>query len=401
MPPLETLPEVVPAPSAPSLPGVTPPDIGLGKPPSDVASGIASGPASGTDSAAITRLMALVEVWRDPPADWMRDSFREEAARISDAGWDLLQKLGASALPLLALLEVESLLPGARLAALRGAIGERMDQNAEPQPCAGPPDLTSGAAWLCELLDHFVPADGAAIEDLLGRALRAMTDADWASLDRFPERAGRVRIKSDILSEALRRGAQPAVPAEERNPVAAVLQRSQADSPATIIDSLLLEFGLAPALVRSAGANSALLIAERSDLALVLQRVDLCQGHWRLPQGCLGPWIETPDPAGEPKEHDLGRALKRQLSLLRLRQTSRRRLFGLFVAHDGFFADESELVRLIADHSLGHADVALAWLDSRPGPLPDLRACLTAMVTPQIPAVRQPGSAVRRVAAQP
>jgi hypothetical protein len=373
--------------------------------------------AANEDGAAITRLMALLEVWGDPPAGWMRDSLREEAAKISDDGWPLLHLLGPSALGLLALLESEALLPATRLAALRDVIAAAMSEPVDRTHSADPPGLTTGAAWLCELLDHFGPTDGAPIEDMLGRALRSMTDADWASLDRFPERAGRVRVQSDRLSERLRQTASAMAPALAPVPLlssaapsalAPVPLLSSAApsalapvpllSPAALIEDMLTEFGFSQTRSRPVGADPGLLIAERSDIMVVLQPVNLRRGQWRLPQGCLGPWIEGDGKTDLPLARDLSRPLWRQLSLLRLRPQCQVRLLGLFVAHDGHFIDEVELAQLISSQRGRDTDVSLAWLDRQQGPLPNMRSSLSSLTAPRL-AARQPGSAARRVAA--
>jgi hypothetical protein len=329
--------------------------------------------APGGDSACMARMLALFEVWNEPPETWMQEAMREEAAQVSDQGWSLLDDLGAAGLRLAVLLEAQGLIPE------RPAVRALFDKVLAPpiQPAAAPalhsaeaaPALTMGAAWLCEILDNFVPNETASVDDMLGRAMRGMTEADWASLDRFPEKAGRVRVITDRLSEDLRRAAKPA-----------------SAPPAELLDALLRQFGF---VVSRQPMRSAIL-AEREDLALLLLMVDLEQKRWRLPSGPLGPW-RGGDGADEASP---GRALWQQLALLRLRRPQEPRLRGVIVAHDGSFDDEGEPKGNRADN------VDLVWLTDRRGALPDLQHYLAALGDERV-RIRPQAAASRRAAAPP
>jgi len=328
--------------------------------------------AAAGDSACIARMLALFEVWNDPPAEWMLDAMRDEAGQVSEQGWQLLGDLGAAGLRLAVLLEAQQLIPQRPI--VRAFFDRFLAPATEPAavalaPAAAEtaPALTVGAAWLCEILDTLVPEGGGTVDEMLGRAIRGMTPEDWASLDRFPEKAGRVRVVTDRLAETLRLTGKPvALP------------------PADIADALLRQFGF------TAGGPQVkeALLAEREDLTLLLRLVDLRGRCWRLPGGPLGPWLGG-DAAAEP-----GRALWRQLSTLRLRRPPESRLKGVLVAHNGSFENETELARGATDK------VGLVWLEEAKGALPDLQRHLAGLDDGRV-RIRRPAAATRPASVPP
>jgi hypothetical protein len=318
-------------------------------------------------------MLALFEVWNEPPPDWIAEAMRDEAAQLGDQGWPLLRDLGAVGVRLAALLQTRGLIPQrpAVLAALEDVLASATDAAAPMAAAASelPPPLSTGAAWLCELLDHFAPDDGQAAEDLLARAIRGMTAEDWASLDRFPERAGQARVLTDRLAEDFRRnGKTPPCP------------------PAEMLESLLRQFGFE---VRPAAVKDGVW-AEREDLALLLKLTDLKQRRWRLPSGPLGPWLDAE--GGESASP--GRELWRQISMLRLRRPAGTRLDGVMVAHGGSFEDEKPLCDASRD------GVRLVWLSEQGGALPDLQEHLSDLTAERV-RVRLHSAVERRAAALP
>jgi hypothetical protein len=349
----------------PDPPRPPPPPSPQPQPPATSAPAAAAG-----DSACIARMLALFEVWNDPPAGWMKEAMHDEAAQVSEPGWTLLRDLGAAGLRLAVLLEAQGLIP--ERPQVRAFFDEflapRQNIAAEPATAAeAAPALTVGAAWLCEILDNLVPHGGETVDDMLGRAIRGMTAADWASLDRFPEKAGRVRVVTDRLAEDLRQAGRPV-----------------AGSPADMAASLLRQFGFSLA----DRPMKAALLAEREDLTLLLRLVDLRQRSWRLPDGPLGTWLDGDGNA----DRNPGRALWQELSMLGLRRPPESRLRGVLVAHGGSFADETELARRNADR------IDLVWLHDAKGALPDLQRHLAALADGRI-RVRPPAAASRRAVA--
>jgi hypothetical protein len=348
-------------------PGRAPRPVAKASPPAAPPVAAAPPPAAGKeDEAAIARMLALLEVWNEPAPGWMVEALREEAESVRDEAWPLLRDLGAAAMRLLVLLEAQGLLPDRPAA--RATLAELLDRRvAEPPPSlaaeAEPaPRLTTGAAWLCELLDNFTPSDGEAIEDLLARALRGMKEEDWASLDRFPEKAGRVRVLTDRLSEQLRH-ANPGPPLD----------------PLARIEALLAKCGFA---IRSRNGPAGLL-AERPDLLLLLRAVDLQGRSWPTADGLRGP----------------GRQLWQELATARLRRAAGPAIRAALVLHDGCFADDAILAQA-ADDQRREGGIELLWLDETPGPLPSLARHLGALTATPL-RERAPGSASRRAALQP
>jgi len=330
-----------------------------------------------SDSAILSRILALFDVWNEPPPAWMAEALRDEVVLLSPDAWPTLESLGSQGLDLLVTLREHDMLPESP-AALR-AIGEIEDllrsnvgiglNAGETAPPA--PTLTLAAAWLCEALDNVLAAQGepAAQPDRLpmaqtmfDRALRSMSDTDWASLDRFPEKAGRVRVLSDRLREDMRtagtRGAPP--------PTAA----APPSTPAEAVIALLKQFGF----VTDAGPQGAPLLAHRDDLQLLLQVIDLQGGDWRLPDGLLGPWL----PGSAQTGSSPARLLWQQLARRRLRQTDLKPLIGLLVVHGGRLEQEDRLAGQVAADRR-RSGIGLAWLADGAGPLPSLERELSAL----------------------
>jgi len=197
-------------------------------------------------------------------------------------------------------------------------------------------------------------------QTMLGQALRGMTDADWTSLDQFPEKAGRVRVLTDRLREDLRR---PIIgkPVPAPSPAA----------PVETIITLLKQFGFALEAA-SPGADQGTLLAEREDLMLLLHAFDLGGGDWHLPQGLLGPWAMD----GARLSPSPGRQLWQQMARRRLRRPDPRPLAGLLVLHGGRVEQEELLAGIVATDRR-RSGIGLAWLTNNPGALPSLQDELT------------------------
>jgi hypothetical protein len=322
-----------------------------------------------SDAAVLARILALFEVWDEPPPAWMTEALRDEVILLSPDAWPTLESLGSQGLDLLVTLQAHDMLPESP-AALR-AIGEVEEilragiaaGIAADEPAAPIPVLTLAASWLCEALENFLAAQAdpkilsdrlVMAQSMLDRALRGMNEADWASLDQFPEKASRVRVLTDRLREDLRRplfatpAAAPAGPAE------------------TVI-ALLKQFGFA---IEGTGAGlaQAPLLAEREDLLLLLQIIDLKRSGWRLPEGLMGPWTTE----GGSLEPSPGRQLWQLMARRRLRQSDSRPLAGLLVLHGGEIEHEHLLAgRIAADRH--RSAIGLAWLAGGSGALPSLQ----------------------------
>lgn len=330
-------------------------------------------PATSNDSAILARILALFEVWNEPPPSWMAEALRDEIHLLSPGAWPTLESLGGQGLELLATLQEHGMLPESQIALK--AIGEvetalrtGLAAEAAIETAAPPlPILTLGASWLCEALENYLalretprpPQDQLAMaRTMLDRAMRGMKEEDWASLDQFPEKAGRVRVLTDQLREDLRQAPAPA-PVPEAKP-----SRTPADPIATTL-SLLERFGFVP----EAGGlkwDGAPLLAQRPDLLLLLHLFDLGQKSWRMPQGLLGSWLSQSSEAIQP-----GRQLWQFLARRRLRHADPRPLAGLIILHGGKVEQEELLADLVAaDRRRSH--IGLAWLDDRSRSLPSL-----------------------------
>ena len=326
------------------------------------------------DSACLARMLALFEVWNEPPQPWIREAMQDEVAKFSDEGWSLLRELGPVGVRLAALLQAEAMIPARP--SIQTVLGEILAPvESEPPvaatPSADPPRLlTTGAAWLCELLDHFAPDDGQTAEDLLGRAMRGMTAEDWACLDRFPEKASQVRVLTDRFADDLRRNGKAGLSC----------------APPDLLEGILRQFGFT---VRPSPLRESVW-AERDGLALLLKLVDLKQRRWRLSSGPLGPWQDI---AGSERAEP-GRELWQHVSMSRLRWPAGTRVDGVLVAHGGSFEDETRL-------SDGSPDgLKLVWLNDQGGDLPHLQHHLAGLAEERI-RVRPHAAADRHAAAPP
>jgi len=295
---------------------------------------------------------------------------RDEIVLLSPDAWPTLESLGSQGLDLLVTLQAHDMLPESPAAlraigevetVLRAGLAAGLEAGAEPS--APLPILTLAASWLCEALENFLAAQAdqmvpperlAMAQTMLGQALRGMGEADWTSLDQFPERAGRVRVLTDRLREDLRRPGAAKPAASPANPLETII-------------SLLKQFGFALEAA-SPGGDQGPLLAEREDLRLLLHAIDLRNGDWHLPEGLLGPWATdsvhlSPSP---------GRQLWQQMARRRLRQPDPRPLAGLLVLHGGRVGQEDLLAGIVAADRR-RSGIGLAWLTHHPGALPSLQ----------------------------
>jgi hypothetical protein len=361
-------PLMPPPPSPPPPPAPSPPSASPADRPAEAA------PAA--DSVVLARILALFEVWNEPPPAWMAEALRDEIVLLSPDAWPTLESLGSQGLDLLVTLQAHGMLPESPAAlraigevetVLRAGIATGLEAGAEP---ATPlPIVTLAASWLCEALENFLAAQAdplvpperlAMAQTMFGQALRGMTDADWTSLDQFPEKAGRVRVLTDRLREDLRR------------PI--IGKPAPAPSPATPVETiitLLKQFGFALEAA-SPGADQGTLLAEREDLILLLHAFDLGGGDWHLPQGLLGPWAMD----GARLSPSPGRQLWQQMARRRLRRPDPRPLAGLLVLHGGRLEQEELLAGIVAVDRR-RSGIGLAWLTNNPGALPSLQDELT------------------------
>lgn len=319
------------------------------------------------DSAVLARILALFEVWNEPPPAWMAEALRDEIVLLSPDAWPTLESLGSQGLDLLVTLQAHGMLPESP-AALR-AIGEvetvlragiAAGLEAGPAPSAPLPVLTLAASWLCEALENFLAAQADPkivperldmAQTMLGQAMRGMNEADWASLDQFPEKASRIRVLTDRLREDIR------VPSAKPAP------SPSAATPIETIIALLKQFGFV-----LDDFNQTPILARREDLLLLLHAVDLRNGDWHLPEGLLGPWTRdkislSPSP---------GRQLWQQMARRRLRQPDTRPLAGMLVLHGGRVEQEDLLAGIVAADRR-RSGIGLAWLTKHPGALPSLQ----------------------------
>jgi len=327
-----------------------------------------------SDSAIIARIMALFDVWNEPPPAWMAEALRDEVVLLSPDAWPTLESLGSQGLNLLVTLREHDMLPESP-AALR-AIGE-IESLLQTNVGAGlahaaaetpAPALTLAASWLCEAVDNVLTAQAESgtqpdrvpmAQTMFDRALRSMSDADWASLDLFPEKAGRVRVLSDRLREDMRgTGPRPVPPPS--NPAEAVI-------------ALLKQFGFVLDAALPTPEQGPLL-ARRDDLLLLLQIIDLREGNWHMPKGLLGPWLSgTPETGNSP-----ARLLWQHLARRRLRQDDLKPLVGLLVVHGGRIEQEDRLAELVAADRR-RSGIGVAWLTGSSGPLPSLERELATL----------------------
>lgn len=334
----------------------------------------------------LARILALFEVWNEPPPSWMAEALRDEIHLLSPEAWPTLETLGSHGLDLLVTLQEHGMLPESQVAlqaigavetVLRAGLAA---EAAQPETTASIPMLTLPASWLCEALENFLaaqedprspPEQLAMAQEMLEQGMRGMGDEDWASLDHFPEKASRVRVLTDQLREDMRKTSppKPAAPAMEESsspgpppepePVSTPL-----DPVGTII-ALLERFGFA---LESGGLGLAEtpLLAQRPDLLLLLQMIDLNRKSWRMPQGLLGSWFSQDEDVISP-----GRQLWQLLARRRLRHADARPLAGLLILHGGKVEQEDLVAELVAADRRRSA-IGLAWLDDIAAPLPAL-----------------------------
>ena len=350
---------------------VMPPPPSVSPPPPTTAPVIEAPAEKGlSDAVVLARILALFEVWNEPPPAWMTEALRDEVILLSPDAWPTLESLGSQGLDLLVTLQAHDMLPESPAALraigevegiLRAGIAAGIDAN---EPVAAMPVLTLAASWLCEALENFLAAQAdpkilpdrlVMAQSMLDQAMRGMSEADWASLDQFPEKASRVRVLTDRLREDLRRPpfAKPAAVASA--------------SPIETIIALLKQFGFTID-GGSAGGDQAPLLAQREDLLLLLQAIDLKNGGWRLPEGVMGPWSTD----GMSLEPSPGRQLWQLMARRRLRHPDPRPLAGLLVLHGGEVEREDLLAGIVAADRRRSA-VGLAWLAAGPGALPSLQ----------------------------
>jgi hypothetical protein len=287
-------------------------------------------------------------------------------------------------------------------AAAQSALEDAFVPDSRTEPTELPPrsareaGMTLSAAWLCELLDTYASLDerhrrlaespGAfeaswgslwheTVERLTG-AMRSMSEADWASLDRFPERAGQVRVMTDRLREDFRRR-RVGTAATERPEVTATLPKAAVDarsvphrppdSPAEALGRILAERGFTvDSLPMLDPCDSTDFIARRDDGTLIVRLHRLGGRAWQASEGSLGPWRAGSDmPIPSPC-----RAVWQRITLLRA-LVKEARLSGVVVVEGGSFIDESELAAAMTRDRQRSA-VALAWLDQDGRPLPSV-----------------------------
>ncbi len=373
-------------------------------------------PAPAADAAALGRALVLLDVWIEPPPQWLDEALREEIDAVSAKGWALLAEFGQAGRQLLDLMALRSILPTApvkrsaveSLLAIRDAEaaghapensdgGEADDvvEGDPPEPGSiGTEGLTLSAAWLCDLLGNHAMLEeirrdndaegfdrrwGAVhrqTRDHLAEAMRTMSDQDWASLDRFPDRAGRVRVLTDRLREEFRRAAASASAsaeedAEARPPGPASPSPAMHLSAAEQAEALLTGNGFVtgilidPAPRISAAAPD--LVGRRKDLTVVLRLCSLDGADWRLDGGYLGAWRSS----GRADLASPCRALWQRLALMRSVGKETGRLLGLVVVSGGGIEDEAALAAAVG-RDRDRTGVELAWLDDIARSLPGL-----------------------------
>lgn len=365
--------------------------------------------ATDDDLAALERALALCEVWSDPPVPWMVTALCEDLDRLSTAGWGLLAEVGSLGLALLDIARAHQLLPADpdKLAIVDGLVAKRdaarhdhpgtatedpVLDDSEPQagevPAQQPPVLSLCAAWLCELIENYVMLEAmrqdeskadefaalwqgihAETCDGLDKAMRSMSDSDWASLDRFPDRAGRIRVLTDRLREEFRlkkecgdgaagQSPQPseAAPIPADPPPPAMLEIAEPrpigrplDDCARELRAMLGDMGfiLAPLPPVWTPARQATIdvLARRGTATAVLRLLSLKGGPWRIDGDSLSPWRAAEGIAVESP----CRALWQSLAVLRSLGKETGRLAGAVVLAGGQFADEATLASAIAN----------------------------------------------------
>lgn len=344
---------------------------------------------------AVTRALAIAEICTDPPEAWMRDALAEEVAVFTEETWHSLEAEEDGRL-LLDRLAAMGLFAGQDRRTSVDAVfheGLMLFEDAAPPvlPAESHAELLSlRAACLCNLVEsHLSIAAWSAsgdddwrwlapeIRDRLSAAMAAMQEDDWASLDRDPEMARRMRLLGDRLREELRgqaggvRKAAPAIPSfiSAVDPGGRAHQDSGA-SPIRDPAGLLLNAGYHVVAPPMAGGTNGYLLAQRPGKAILVRLFGLRGRQWCLSGDGLAPW-----------EADGGRALPspcRELwqRLLVMRSLHRDlHLCGLLVCHDGGFADPRSAAGLVAADQ-AKTTVSLVFLDEAPEGFADLRGWL-------------------------
>jgi hypothetical protein len=380
LPRLKRRPKTVPV--KPKIEPASPPEPPPSPAPTEAPRQDSPAPVS-NDKAILARILALFEVWNEPPPSWMAEALRDEVVLLSPDAWPTLETLGNQGLNLLVTLQAHDMLPESPLA-LR-AIGEveavlragLAAERSEPGVDAPAPTLTITAAWLCEALENFLTAQADSstpaerlvmAQTMLTQAMRGMGEPDWGSLDLFPEKASRVRVLTDRLREDMRRETA-----------------SRAAAAATPLDSvlaLLKQFGF------SLENATEPLLAQRADMRVLLQTINLGGRTWRLPKGALGSWGSI--------EGDLdlspGRQHWQQLARLRLKHADPRPLAGLLVLHGGHIEDEETLAHMVAADRR-RSGIALTWLGEDDTILPTLHRQLSELPEQMLQDLRRERSA--------
>lgn len=401
------------------------------------------------DYAVFGRVMALFEVWSDPAPDWMQAAMREELETLSVAGWGLFMNFGDPAMSCLETVAAAGLLPvdPTRLAAATTLLERHrtravpeaiLAEEAEPSPFEKPLDdgrrpspatvarLSMGAAWLCEMVDNFVmlediraagdAAGAPPFEDRWGAiyretgerlkvAMQTMTDEDWRSIDRFPDRAGRIRVLTDRLREELRALPVSVVPTtqEEEGQVSSssplvpdiaslaapsglppeasspgIVPSEREDAQTASLEEILLAAGyvvrVLPTMRGPVPGEPSDYLAQRDDFSVLLRLADLSGGDWSMDGDSLAPWRggaghALPSPC---------RAVWQRLALLRSLGKETKPCAAVVVLRGGHFTDEQAVARII-ERDRCRTDVDLAWLDRSASSLPDLPAWLQQM----------------------
>jgi hypothetical protein len=434
------------------------------------------------DLVTLARAIALYEVWVVPPPEWMVSALREELEKVSADGWTLVGEYGAAGVGLMELAAKADVLPRdpvSRAAAeamaqtmvptdedataIQDDAGMEADGSGEPPAPIEPekPEMTMCAAWLCELLDNYLlmeemqknrepEFDGrwSAVwretREHLVLAMRSMTETDWISVDRFPDKAGRVRMLTDRLTEEFRAirdieekepAAVPPIiapapppaksaeikPAERASPVfledlnpfvappiiVSAESKKQAGSPPLVP-------AIAPSLLPSdvGGQTHVPSRATDDDVVTRLQRMGFAivplsasaggtapGDFFTARRGDLSLLVHPFSLRGKHWHLDVGalgpwrtddghvvpspcRTVWQRLTLMNSMTADHRDCRGgIVVVHDGYFTDEPRVAQF-AEEARRRTRVSVAWLDGGLGALPSLSAIAGSLTSP-------------------